>query len=66
MDIKSSRCQIFTPESKVKYMLDMLGYEKNLYGKKIIENSFGDGCFLVEIIKRYIIDCKKKFLILIE
>ena len=40
-------------------MLDLAGYKENLYGKKILENSFGEGNFLVEIIERYINDCKK-------
>lgn len=53
------KCQIFTPEKYVNYMLDLAGYNENLYGKKILENSFGEGNFLVAIIDRYIIDCRK-------
>lgn len=53
------KCQIFTPNKYVKYMLDVVEYTSDLYGKKILENSFGEGNFLVEIIERYIIDCKK-------
>ncbi len=53
------KCQIFTPEKYVNYMLDLAGYNENLYGKKILENSFGEGNFLVAIIDRYISDCRK-------
>ena len=41
----------------VKKMLDLAGYTKNLVGKTILENSFGSGNILVEIVKRYIEDC---------
>jgi len=41
-------------------MLDILGYVENLYGKKIMENSCGEGNFLTEIVKRYINDCRRK------
>ena len=51
-------CKVFTPINVVKKMLDILGYKENLYGKKILENSCGDGSFLVEIITRYIEDCR--------
>lgn len=39
-------------------MMDMLGYKENLYGRKILENSCGDGRFLGEIVRRYIDDCQ--------
>ena len=32
-------------------------YKKHLYGKRILENSCGDGNILVEIVQRYIDDC---------
>lgn len=50
------KCQIFTPKDNVKEMLDWVGYNKNLYGKKIIEPSCGQGNILVDVIERYIID----------
>lgn len=37
-------------------MLDLAEYNKNLVGKKIIDNSCGDGNILVEIVKRYLKD----------
>ena len=53
------KCQIFTPKENVIQLLDWVGYKKNLYGKKIIENSCGDGQILIEIVHRYIKDCIK-------
>lgn len=55
-------CQVFTPTENVKELLDWCNYRENLYGKKIMENSCGDGHILQEIVKRYIEDCvKNKF-----
>lgn len=51
------KCQIFTPKENVMQLLDWTGYRSNLYGKKIIENSCGDGQILIEIVHRYIKDC---------
>lgn len=52
-------CQVFTPYEVVKQMLDWCNYKKELYGKKVIENSCGDGHILLQIVKRYIEDCIK-------
>ena len=41
MDLK--KCQIFTPIDTVRYMLDKVGYNKGIFGKKIIDNSCGNG-----------------------
>ena len=51
-----TRCQIFTPPEIVKEILDQVGYTQNLYNKKVLENSCGDGAFLFEIVDRYIVD----------
>ncbi|MGL5123139.1 MAG: Eco57I restriction-modification methylase domain-containing protein [Fusobacteriaceae bacterium] len=48
------KCQIFTPDKYAKELLDYVGYKKNLFGKKIIENSCGEGGILNVIIERYI------------
>lgn len=48
------KCQRFTPESLIQTMLDLLDYKSNLVGKTILENSFGSGNILKEIVKRYI------------
>ena len=53
-------CQIFTPLEIVKYMLDTIGYKKNIIGKTVLENSCGDGNFLIEIAQRYIGCCIRK------
>lgn len=53
----NKKCQVFTPENYVKKLLDSVEYTKNLYGKKILENSCGDGNILIAIIQRYIDDC---------
>lgn len=53
------KCQIFTPENYVVTLLDSIKYIDNLYGKKILENSCGDGNILIVIVKRYISSCKK-------
>ena len=53
-------CQVFTPNENVKELLDWCDYKDDLYGKKIIENSCGDGSILKEVVKRYIENCLKK------
>lgn len=58
------KCQIFTPKENVLQLLNWVGYKKNLYGKKIIENSCGDGQILIEIVHRYINDCLRNNLTL--
>lgn len=49
--------QTFTPDKMVKEMLNLVDYRHNLYNKKVLEHSFGEGNFLVEIVRRYILDC---------
>lgn len=62
--IKDSRikdkCQIFTPKEQVSKMLDLALYTKDLYGKRFLENSCGDGEILIQAVIRYIEDCKKR------
>ena len=52
-------CQVFTPTQNVIELLDWCGYKNDLYGKKIMENSCGDGHILQEVAKRYIEECIK-------
>ena len=52
-------CMVFTPDAIVAKMLDIAGYTSSLYGKRILENSCGEGHILVEIVTRYIRDCRK-------
>lgn len=53
------KCQVFTPTNYVAELLDNVGYTENLYGKKILENSCGDGNILEVIVRRYIDDCSE-------
>ena len=55
-----SKCQVFTPYDTVHYMLDRVGYIENVFGKRIIDNSCGTGNILVEVVKRFVSDAKKK------
>lgn len=48
------KCQIFTPSQIALHMLDLVGYTHELRGKCVLENSCGDGAFLVPIVERYI------------
>ena len=40
-------CIIPTPKRYVKKLLDSVGYKKNIIGKKILENSCGEGKILI-------------------
>lgn len=54
MKIKSLG-QVFTPKPIVKDILDISNYKgKSILKKHVIDNSCGDGAFLVEIVDRYI------------
>lgn len=53
------KCQKFTPEEMVEIMLDLVDYSTDLMGKKVLENSFGNGNILKVIVKRYIDSCIK-------
>lgn len=55
----ANNCKIFTPPEYVVELLDAVGYREKLYGKSILENSCGDGNILVEIVRRYILSCRK-------
>lgn len=54
----NKKCQVFTPENYVRELLDSVEYTQNLYGKKILENSCGDGNILLVIVERYIDDAR--------
>lgn len=56
----ASNCQISTPQEYVIKLLDSVCYSKNLYGKKVLENSCGEGNVLIEIVKRYIESAKEE------
>lgn len=48
------KCQVFTSQPIAKKMLDIAGYRGDLFGKKVLENSCGDGQILMQIVRRYI------------
>ena len=52
----NTKCQVFTPSNIVNNMLDLVRYTSNLKGKRVLENSCGDGAFLAQIVERYIRD----------
>ena len=54
----NKKCQVFTPQDYVEKILDDVGYISNLYGKKVLENSCGDGNILTKVVERYIADCR--------
>jgi len=60
LESNKEKCQKFTPIHIVNDMLDLVGYSENLMGKKVLENSFGSGNILKEIVKRYIEDAINK------
>ena len=53
-------CQVFTPQKIVEQLLDWCEYKENLYGKKVMENSCGEGHILKEVVRRYINDSLAK------
>lgn len=50
----NKRCQVFTPAKIVNEILDKVGYNSDLSGKKILENACGNGNILTVIVERYI------------
>lgn len=59
-DMIIKKCQEFSPEDAVEHLLACAGYQNNLYEKKVLENSFGEGNILVGIITKYIKQGKEK------
>ena len=52
----SENCKIYTPDNWVSILLNEVGYESNLYGKRVLENSCGTGNILKHVVERYIVD----------
>lgn len=50
--------KIPTPNSYVERMLDEAEYKQNVYGKRVLENSCGEGNILCLIAERYILDAR--------
>lgn len=53
------RCQQFTRREIANKMLNIIGYKENLLGKKVLENSCGEGDILKLVVERYIVDSIK-------
>lgn len=51
--------QVFTPNFIVEKIIKLTNYNNNCINKKILEPSFGDGAFLIEIVKILISKCKE-------
>lgn len=56
----NKKCQVFTPQDYVEKLLDSVNYRQNLYGKRLLENSCGDGNILTVVVQRYIDDCRNQ------
>lgn len=51
--------QVFTPSKSAEFMLDAVGYNGDVFGKKVLENSCGTGNILIAIVSRYIASGKR-------
>lgn len=60
MSKQGKNCQVPTPLKYVENMLEYIGYDNNVYGKRVLENSCGEGNILAEIVKRFIADGKRQ------
>ncbi|MDE7415816.1 MAG: N-6 DNA methylase [Lachnospiraceae bacterium] len=56
----ANNCQVSTPTKYVRQMLDFIKYKENIFEKRILENSCGEGNILLEVVKRYIKDAYKQ------
>lgn len=62
MDKKKKNGQVYTPKHIVEDILNIVKYKNDeILKKHIIDNSCGDGAFLIEIVKRYIEAYKNKY-----
>lgn len=54
LTVSKANGRIYTPEYIVDIILDLAGYiQENILHKHIIDNSCGDGAFLVKVVERY-------------
>lgn len=51
---------VYTPRWIVDLILDNLEYKNNIYDKKIIDPSCGEGSFLIVVTERFLKDCIEK------
>lgn len=60
ISIEKENGRFYTPNYIVQNILDMSGYHDcKILKKHVIDNSCGDGAFLIEIVKRYYAEAKK-------
>lgn len=60
ISIQKENGRFYTPNFIVKNILDMANYRgKSILKKHVMDNSCGDGAFLIEIAKRYFLEAKK-------
>jgi len=59
MNVSSKKTNgiVYTPQWIVDLILDNIEYKNNIYDKKIIDPSCGEGIFLVEAVERLLKDC---------
>jgi len=50
---------VYTPKWVVDFILDNIEYKNNIYNKKIIDPSCGEGNFLIIVVERFLKDCIK-------
>ena len=50
----NKKCQKFTPQQIANEMLDLAGYNHDLYSKSFLENAAGDGGIFLAAVERYI------------
>lgn len=48
---------VYTPQWVVNFILDNIEYKNNIYDKKIIDPSCGEGNFLIIVVERFLKDC---------
>jgi len=48
---------VYTPRWVVELILDNIDYKNNIYNKKIIDPSCGEGNFLIIVVERFLKDC---------
>ncbi|MDP2812221.1 MAG: N-6 DNA methylase [bacterium] len=60
-DSVKSKGRIYTPKFIVDNILDFIGYNGDILEKNIIDNSCGDGAFLIGVINRYCSSFLKKY-----
>ena len=56
MSNKKFNGAVYTPSHIVNSILDLVQYKKGITCKHIIDNSCGDGAFLIEVVRRYCFD----------